>query len=275
MSAPCNSNEMAERITALADGELRGADEAELKDHLDQCADCARHYEAEANTKQLVRRATAGASAPAHLHARILTAVRSETTEDPSSSGETQSQRRHRYLSYLAAAAAITLAIGLRFFMPAQAVPTAQGVLQGVGSHTMSLEQERPPLQIVTSDPNELRSFFRNAGADVSLPDFRTRRISLNGGRRCTVRIQKSQVTLYCAQYSVQGTPVYLIVTRGQTLPREGLKVHQHGERTYYSCCVGEGQQRVIMIVWSQKDMLYTLASRLPEERLLAMLPAD
>ena len=66
---PCER--IAERAQAWLDGELAGAETAELRQHLASCATCRQVVEAEARFAHVLRTRVGVERAPASLYARV------------------------------------------------------------------------------------------------------------------------------------------------------------------------------------------------------------
>lgn len=67
------------QVWALLDGELNGSTRDELRQHLDQCPACLRHYGVEERIKNLIATKCSGDKAPDSLRARLRVEI-SRTT---------------------------------------------------------------------------------------------------------------------------------------------------------------------------------------------------
>jgi mycothiol system anti-sigma-R factor len=76
---PCS--EVLARVASYIDGELEGADYAQIRQHLDECGPCLREYGLEEVVKKLVHRHCGSDHAPSDLRARVLTRIQQVRVE--------------------------------------------------------------------------------------------------------------------------------------------------------------------------------------------------
>ena len=80
--SPVECSEALLRVFEYLDGEMGLEDQAKVRAHLDQCAECFRQYDLDQMVKLVVKRSCQPVSAPASLRATIvhrLTVVQIDT----------------------------------------------------------------------------------------------------------------------------------------------------------------------------------------------------
>ena len=70
---PCS--EVLARVASYIDGELEGADFAQIHQHLDECGPCLREYGLEELVKKLVHKCCGHEAVPGELRAKVLTRI--------------------------------------------------------------------------------------------------------------------------------------------------------------------------------------------------------
>ncbi len=115
VSEPCLS--YGEDLSALLDGELDSAREAELRAHLVACEPCRTHFASLAGVNDGLR-ALAGRPVPANLEARLFARIATERRTGAASLTRRRSLRGRRLgatfaVAALAAAAAVALYLGV------------------------------------------------------------------------------------------------------------------------------------------------------------------
>ena len=70
---PCS--EVLARVASYIDGELGGADCAQIRQHLDECGPCLREFGLEEVVKRLVHKHCGRDLVPGDLRARVLTRI--------------------------------------------------------------------------------------------------------------------------------------------------------------------------------------------------------
>lgn len=81
---PMQCSEALLRVFEYLDGEMVDADHAQIRAHLDECAQCLRQYRLDEMVKFVVKRSCASEPAPVHLRHTILsslTILRVETSD--------------------------------------------------------------------------------------------------------------------------------------------------------------------------------------------------
>ena len=76
---PCT--EVLDRVYGYLDGELDGADCAQIRQHLDECGPCLREYGLEEVVKKLVHKHCGCDLVPGDLRARVITRIRQVRVE--------------------------------------------------------------------------------------------------------------------------------------------------------------------------------------------------
>ncbi len=82
--SPMECSETLLRVFEYLDGEIGDADHAQIRAHLDECAECLRQYRLDEMVKIVVKRSCVGEPAPLRLRQTILaqlTVIRMETTD--------------------------------------------------------------------------------------------------------------------------------------------------------------------------------------------------
>jgi mycothiol system anti-sigma-R factor len=70
---PCS--EVLARVESYIDGELEGADFAQIRQHLDECGPCLREYGLEEVVKKLVHKHCGSEQVPTDLRSRVLARI--------------------------------------------------------------------------------------------------------------------------------------------------------------------------------------------------------
>jgi mycothiol system anti-sigma-R factor len=76
---PCS--EVLARVYSYLDGELDGADCAQVRQHLDECGPCLREYGLEEVVKKLVHKHCGRDLVPGDLRSRVLTRIQQVRVE--------------------------------------------------------------------------------------------------------------------------------------------------------------------------------------------------
>ncbi|MBK8756494.1 MAG: mycothiol system anti-sigma-R factor [Actinomycetales bacterium] len=71
--SPVECSEALLRVFEYLDGEMGLEDQAKVRAHLDQCAECFRQYDLDQMVKLVVKRSCAEVQAPVRLRSTILT----------------------------------------------------------------------------------------------------------------------------------------------------------------------------------------------------------
>lgn len=82
--SPMECSETLLRVFEYLDGEIGDADHAQIRAHLDECAECLRQYRLDEMVKLVVKRSCAAEPAPLRLRQTILaqlTVIRVETAD--------------------------------------------------------------------------------------------------------------------------------------------------------------------------------------------------
>ena len=79
-AAGVDCSEVLAKVWVYLDGEIDAAASAALRDHLEQCGPCLRHYGLEKEVKALIARCCGNDLAPEDLRDRVLASIRTSVT---------------------------------------------------------------------------------------------------------------------------------------------------------------------------------------------------
>jgi anti-sigma factor RsiW len=156
-----------ERVTALVDGVLAGAERADLEAHLAECAACRALVEEEEQVRAALRSLPAP-QLPARLEARVRRRLR---------------QARRPRLTRLARLALPLAAVLVAGVWARELAPVVAWELSRDHDHCFS--KARLPAEVWSAEPSVIARWFAERGSRLPLLPSAVRELVLVGGRRC------------------------------------------------------------------------------------------
>ncbi len=259
----CDLNE--ELICAFVDGELPPDDRAQLAEHVQQCARCARLRETFASTKTLLRQRVPTEDPPAHFWAQVCRRLDAVHAPIPSHA------RTFRWAFALAACLAVIALGSVALRMRHRAQPLIPAELVHIyDTHRQSPCEE----ECVVHDPAQgARWLTQNVGYEVPAVNYTAAGYELSRVTSCVCFSVNRNV-------AVPEKGALMAFRRGQLDWRVCLFIHR---ASVFDVPIGQmvrvGEQSVVVtqaggcniISWKSGDRIFSIVSDLPQKELLKL----
>lgn len=277
-----NCAEIKEYLSVFVDGELEASKRTEFAAHLSLCSSCRNELELERMMKRIVQSRLPSQKAPAHLRRRILQQLKAEAVKAERESRGIQSILDLMISSLARPVVRPVLAIGTIAFValvalmflgrhgPTQLEAQPSDLVETVVAHYSSYLNGSLKLQLVSSDREELREYFKDkVSFEVYIPKMGEAR--LLGGVLCehagakflnfvyTVGERVVLFSLACGKEVEANEKISLSEKARSDLNQSGW----HFDTT---------PARWTIAVWKQKNDLRSVVSDMNKEDLLALL---
>lgn len=231
-----------------------------IERHLDECLDCRNHATATASLEERLRVCLESGPAPADLWPRIQASL--SDRELGAATPKKPPARRVAQWMWLGAAAAVVVVALFMLRAPMEEADSLDDRLVTLPVHDLAtfIAAERP-LDVASADPEFLRAWFQpKMNFAVPRPP-NAHAAELVGGRLCY--FLERRVASF--MYRHEGRYLSLFVMEEEGLPQPA------GERVLFA-----GHEAVLRdlegfthMIWRRSDLLYSLVSDLPRERLI------
>ncbi len=212
-------------VQAYIDGEVSGAQAAEVERHLEGCAECQAFCEEAAALSDDIRRLAPRFAAPADLRRQVGSILDEEDVRRQVVSIRTKVPSRDFWTGAFGGAGltALAAALGLLAILPPA---PATLVDQVTSAHTRALMRGRT-IAVVSSDHHTVKPWFAGR-APLSPPvtDFAQEGFKLTGGRLDRVAGRPAAVVVY--QHGKHEIDLFVWADRGSALPATGLRHGYH-----------------------------------------------
>jgi anti-sigma factor (TIGR02949 family) len=236
--------DVQQRLYDFLDGALDSTTSDGIQDHLHTCRHCRHEVAGVASLEDRLRAVLRNEPVPATLWSRIT----ADLEHQGCSAAPATRRRMLRAWLIPAAAACLVLALGWAWF-------TVQDL------HTFVVSQRA--LDVVSSDPQHLRTWFLGK-VEFPPPLLPTQfgRARLAGGRLCYFLGRRVASFMYTADGHYLS--LYIMPRQGLPRPRPDVLLAQHRAAFHE-------MQGYTHVLWSQRDLLYSLVSDVPHTQLLEM----
>lgn len=252
-----------ERLVELLDGRLGPADAAEVRGHIEGCADCRREFEWLAAGRAAAVSVRSADPAPADLRASVTAALDDVDRAAAEPSSPPRQVRRVLWAGVAAAAALVLFVAGPWRQTVADPVDEAQAAY-------VSIRDGAAELALRTGDAVTLERFFTAAGSGprVRVIDLGMMGWSLEGGALRRIAAQPSALYAY---RSATGARLVCQMYPGR-LPDLPVADETRAENGFEFRVYSRGG--VTLVFWQEGDLVCVLAADLPAAEVLALAVA-
>lgn len=258
-----NCSDVRNHFRALLDGECAEPVRASLRSHLTICESCRGEAEAIIAFERRVRDALQAEPVPSAL----LTRLRSRAdNRRPRHSIRGIDSRVARRLALLGAFALLLL------FPPASVIRLYQGppeirleVAETPIDELRTFIASQRPLDVATSDSDELRSWFTGKVVFSPPPSPPVPNLHLIGGRLCF--FMNRRIAAYMYKSDGYLLSLYIIPSLGQKAVRDGAN------RLYIADRLADVRtlNGLTNVAWERDDLVYALVSDMPEAAIVQL----
>jgi len=247
-----NCREFEERVSAYVDGELE-AQAAETEAHAVSCARCARLAALEKQMKQRLAAAYTPVEPPAGLRRRVLQALPAAGPVRPLASPWI---RR----TWIPATAAALVLIAVLVALPGAGARDFDWALI---EHHQALAETPGGIKPCTCPLRSKKFFQGKINAEISVPSFPDKKISLKGVALCRV----SGCRVACIVFEEGKSRISFFITERAHISLEKLPEVVFKQR-FFRVSTYEGFRTVI---WNHRGQNYSVVAKesMPQERLL------
>ncbi len=243
----------------LIDGRLDPDVREQLESHIGRCEKCRTEFEALRNVKQILRQQTRPVSVPQNVRTSILQALDSETQQ---AVGVWQ-RVWFRPVFLTTAAAVVLLLIGVIVYRNTW----TSSIPSRVAEHYRQYMNHALPLQITSSKPEAIESFFHEKGIyfetrvfDLSMMEYRLRGgiVHKLKGKPSALFVYEGphQITMVCQMYPGSTSE---LPGRSETREHKGIQFFIYR------------QEKITMIFWQEGEVMCVLASEAQKEDVIQL----